>query len=248
METPASAPVPGYHVQTDFFEGPFDLLLHLIRKNKLNIMDIRISVITAEYLAHLDSGLGINPSRESDFLMTAATLIYIKSRSLLPRPEETAEETPERQLVRSLIEHEKVQKLSRMLQEMEYTELMLWRREAVGENFENREFTLREVSPFQLAEIFFSIVRKKEQEDFLYLASKNYSIEAKQQEILMMLERDGFIDFGDYTRSLDTLEEILVSFFTLLEMVKRQQLVAVQKELFGPIHLWRVAEARLTEH
>lgn len=238
----------GYQVQTDYFEGPLDLLLHLIRKNKLNILDVRISTITAEYLAYLNSGTGINPSRESDFLMTAATLIYIKSRSLLPRAEEPGEETPEKQLVRSLIEHEKVQKLSRMLQEMEYTELMLWRREAVSEAFDHREFTLREVSPFQLAEIFFSIVRRKEQEEFLYLASKNYSIEAKQQEILMMLARDGFIDFSDYTRGLDTIEEILVSFFTLLEMVKRHQLIAVQKELFGPIHLWRAEAAQLTEN
>ncbi len=63
-------------------------MLHLIRKNKMNILEIRLSQITTEYLSYLEHLQGINPSRESDFLMTAATLIYIKSRSLLPRPEE----------------------------------------------------------------------------------------------------------------------------------------------------------------
>ena len=119
---------PAYQVQTDFFEGPLDLLLHLIRKNKLNINEIRLSEITTEYLSYLENKKGINPSRESDFLTTAATLIYIKSRSLLPKPENLAEESPEKQLLNTLIEYEKIQKISKMLQEMEYTERLLWRR------------------------------------------------------------------------------------------------------------------------
>jgi len=241
METQFS----GYQVQTEFFEGPLDLLLHLIRKNKMSIADVRLSRITGEYLSYLESKRGINPSRESEFLMTAATLIYIKSRSLLPKPEIPGEESPEKQLIHTLIEYEKIQKISRMLQEMEGTELLLWRRLEMNESFANREYELKEVSAFQLAEIFFDIVRKKENEQFLYIDSKNYSIAEKQAEILSLLESGGFLDFTVYVAKLDSIEEVVVSFFTLLEMVKRHLLVAVQEQLFGTISLYRNEAGRL---
>jgi segregation and condensation protein A len=241
METEVLA----YQVQTDFFEGPLDLLLHLIRKNKLNIIEVRLSQITTEYLSYLEGKKGINPSRESEFLMTAATLIYIKSRSLLPKPENPAEESPEKQLIHTLIEYEKIQKISKMLQDMEYTELLLWRRLEIDENFTNREYALKEVSAFQLAEIFFDIVKKKENEQFLYISSKNYSIAEKQDEILRLLETSGFLDFTEFVSRLDSIEEIVVSFFTLLEMIKRHLLVAVQEQLFGTISLYKNEAGKL---
>jgi segregation and condensation protein A len=234
METEFS----GYQVQTEFFEGPLDLLLHLIRKNKMNIIEIRLSQITTEYLSYLENKRGINPSRESEFLMTAATLIYIKSRSLLPKPENPDEESPEKQLIHTLIEYEKIQKISKMLQEMEYTELLLWRRLEMNENFINREYELKEVSAFQLAEIFFDILKKKEYEQFLEIPSKNYSIANKQKEILSLLKCSGYLDFTEYITKLDSIEETVVSFFTLLEMIKRHMLIAVQEQLFGTISLY----------
>jgi segregation and condensation protein A len=192
----------GYQVQTEFFAGPLDLLLHLIRKNKMNIVEVRLSQITAEYLSYLEGKRGINPSRESEFLMTAATLIYIKSRTLLPKPESPDEESPEKQLIHTLIEYEKIQKISKLLQEMEYTELLLWRRLEMNESFANREYELKEVSAFQLAEIFFDIVKKKEYEQFLEIPSKNYSIAKKQEEFLLLLESSGYIDFSEYVSKL----------------------------------------------
>jgi segregation and condensation protein A len=125
-----------------------------------------------------------------------------------------------------------------MLQEMEYTERLLWRRLELNENFSNREYTLKEVSAFQLAEIFFAIVKKKENEQFLYVSSKNYSIAAKQAEIAGLVKLNGFLDFSAYVSKLDSIEEILVSFFTLLEMVKRHLLIAMQESLFGTISLY----------
>jgi len=237
--------IQGYQVQTDFFEGPLDLLLHLIRKNKMKIVEIRLSQITAEYLAYLENKKGINPSRESDFLTTAATLIYIKSRSLLPKPEDPGEESPEKKLIHTLIEYEKIQKISKMLQDMEYTELLLWRRLEIDENFTNREYALKEVSAFQLAEIFFDIIKKKENEQFLYISSKNYSIAEKQEEILSLLKKNVFIDFSEYMSKLDSIEEILVSFFTLLELIKRHLLIAVQEQLFGTISIYPNQVGRL---
>jgi segregation and condensation protein A len=235
----------GYQIQTEYFEGPLDLLLHLIRKNKMNIMEVRLSQITNEYLSYLEGKRGLNPSRESEFLMTAATLIYIKSRSILPKPEIPDEESPEKQLIHTLIEYEKIQKISKMLREMEYTELLLWRRLEMNESFTNREYELKEVSAFQLAEIFFDIVKKKEYEQFLEIPSKNYSIAKKQEEILSLLECSGFLDFTEYVTKLDSIEEMVVSFFTLLEMIKRHMLIAVQEQLFGTISIYKNTASKL---
>jgi segregation and condensation protein A len=231
----------GYRIATDFFEGPLDLLLHLIRKNRFNILDVRLADITHEYLAHLERMTGINPSRESDFLVTAATLIAIKARTLLPRTDLPGEESPEKALLHSLIERDQLLKISRLLQEMEEVEVTLWRREVIEENFASREFAIAEVSAFQLSELFFSLVRRKEKEEFLTVAAKSYSIDEKKREIMAMLEKEGFVDFSAWIWTLGTLEEIVVSFFTLLELVKRHLVVAVQKELFGRISLWRSA-------
>ncbi len=229
-----------YNIRTEFFEGPLDLLLHLIRKNKMDIMEIKISEITSEYLYHLQDKTRINPSREGDFLMTASTLIYIKSRSLLPKPEILQEEeSPEDKLIHTLMEYDKIQKISRMLKDMEGETLLLWKREEVVETFETKEFELEEVSSFQLAEVFLNIVKKKEGETFLYIDSKEYSIEKKWDEIMALLEPDGYLDFYQYVETLQTIEEVLVSFFCILEMIKQRVLVGVQKKLFGPISLWK---------
>jgi segregation and condensation protein A len=230
-----------YNVHTEFFEGPLDLLLHLVRKNKMDIKDIKISEITSEYLYHLEDKSRINLSREGDFLMTASTLIYIKSRSLLPRPEILQEESPEEILMHTLIEYDKIQKISQLLKKMEGQTLVLWKREEVFEEFESKEFELEEVSSFQLAELFLNIVKKKEREEFLYIDSKEYSIEKKWDEILGLLEPDGYLDFFKYVETLKTIEEVLVSFFCILEMIRQRVVIGVQKQLFAPISIWKTS-------
>ncbi|MCP5048708.1 MAG: segregation/condensation protein A [bacterium] len=231
-----------YNVRTESFEGPLDLLLHLIKKNKMDILEIKISEITSEYLYFLEDRSRINLSREGDFLMTASTLIYIKSRSLLPKPDILGEESPEQRLIHTLIEYDKIQKISRLLKEMEKQELLLWKREEALENYQTKEFKLEEVSAFQLAEIFLNIVKKREREEFLYIDSKEYSIEKKWGEMMAMLETDGYLNFTEYLETLESIQEVLVSFFTMLEMVKRRVVVGVQKTLFDTISLWKTEE------
>jgi len=237
----AGSTAAAYRVQTEYFEGPMDLLLHLIRKRRMNIMDVRLGEITSEYLAHLQNIEAINPSRESEFLVTAAILVYIKSYSLLPKTEEEGEVSDERQLVNRLVEYEKIQKISQLLNEMEEASILLWRRQEGDESFHATEFTMDKMSAFQLAEIFFSIVKKKEAGGFLTIASKDYSIEQKRQEILLLLEKQGYIDFTEYLSQLNTIEELLVSFFTLLELVRQRKLIVVQKKLFDRIQVWKGA-------
>ncbi len=228
----------GYKVHIKEFDGPLDLLLHLIRKNRMDIRDIQLSKITSEYLGYLEENRGINPSREGDFLMTASILIYIKSRSLLPRPESLADESAEERLVNTLIEYDKVQKISQILKNMEKNERLLMRREDVPENFEEKEYDLEEVSSFQLAELFINMVHKKNRKPGVTIDSKAYSIEDKQIEILDLLKTSDYLDFSEYMSNLEDLEDVLVSFFTLLELVKQKTIVAVQKKRFGTISVW----------
>lgn len=171
--------------------------------------------------------------------MTASTLIYIKSRSLLPRPEDMEDESPETKLMHTLIEYDKIQKISKLLQAMESETILLWKREAISESFENKEFDIEEISTFQLAEVFLNIVKKKDREEFLYIESKNYSIDRKREEILNILEKDDYLNFNEYARNLDSIEEIIVSFFALLEMVKQHMVIAIQKKLFDTISVWK---------
>lgn len=237
-----------YKVQTEIFEGPLDLLLHLIKKNKMNILDIRLSEITNEYLDYLENRRGINPSREGDFLMTASTLIYIKSRQLLPKPESLEEDNPEDQLVHTLIEYEKIQKISKLLKEMEKAESLLWKRKEVKEDFGEKEFELQEVTSFQLAEVFMNLVKKKEKEEFMYVQGKEYSIEGKRDEILELLaEPESCLNFNEYVEGLDSMQDIVVSFFVILEMMKRQLVIAVQKRLFDTIYLWKNFETGVAQ-
>jgi segregation and condensation protein A len=227
-----------YQVHTEKFEGPLDLLLHLIRKKRMDILDISLSEITAEYLHHLEDHSGINPSREGDFLMTAATLIYIKSRSLLPRLSDDAEDSPEQRLLYTLVEYDKVQKISSLLKEKETDSLLLWRRDSLENSFSATEYDLEEVTSFQLAELFINLVKRQERDHVLTITKKNYSIDSKKKEILTLLDQEGYINFTKYLASLTDMEDLLVTFFTLLELVKQKQVNALQKRLFADIDVW----------
>jgi segregation and condensation protein A len=112
-----------YHVKLDRFEGPLDLLLHLIRKNEVNIYDIPISLITEQYLACIDLMQEMNLDVAGEFLVMAATLIHIKSRTLLPRPDPAQDdaetEDPREALVRRLLEHQKYKAAAELLHDRE---------------------------------------------------------------------------------------------------------------------------------
>ncbi len=236
-----------YEIQTEFFEGPLDLLLHLVNKKRMNILDIKVSEITSEYLDYLMNKRGINPSRESDFLMTASTLIYIKSRSLLPAPEIYNEDSLEHKLINTLAEYDKIQKITKLLKQMENDEVLLWKREEVSENFETREFDIKEISSFQLAEVFLNLIKKKDKEEFVNINPRNYSIQKKQEEILEILETKGYLNFSEYIEMLDSAEEFLVAFFSLLDMVKRGVIIALQKRLFDTISVWKNGKYKIAQ-
>ena len=228
-----------YQVRLDVFEGPVDLLLFLIRKKKIDIHNIPIAVITSEYLGYLQKKEKINLDREAEFLLMAALLIYIKSQMLLPREEPLqGEEDPRRFLVNQLLEYQKIKAACSILKEKEEEQLLSWTREAAPPLPEGEEIGLVEVSLFDLAETFFILMKRKEAENFQVIKGKNYSLENKMKEIIAVLEENSVLDFLEYFSRQETIEEAVVAFFSLLELIKARLVIAIQESLFHSIKVW----------
>jgi len=236
---------PEYQVNLDVFQGPLDLLLFLIRKKKIDIQNIPIATITREYLAYLDKNERINLEREAEFLFIAALLIYIKSQMLLPRERELEDEEDPRQiLVDRLLEYQKIKAACTILRQKEENELPKWKRDVPPPKFMSEELDLTEVSLFNLAEAFFILMKKKERENIQIIRGKEFSIEEKMNEIFEFLKENQYLDFTEYFESQATIEEALVSFFCLLELIKAKLVYAIQETLFQTIKVWLREESR----
>lgn len=229
----------GYQVRLDVFEGPLDLLLFLIRKKKIDIHDIPIAAITRDYLGYLDRRTEINLDREAEFLFIAALLIYIKSQMLLPRETDLAEEEdPRRVLVDRLVEYEKVKAACSLLREREDEQILLWRRDFRPPLAGEGDVESLELSVFDLAESFVRVMKRRTEEDTRTIRGRDVSVEAKMKELVALLRDRHVIDFLEYFESHASLEEALIAFFCVLELVKSRVAVAAQDELFQTIRVW----------
>jgi len=238
MEIPKS-----YQVQLDVFQGPLDLLLFLIRKKKIDIHDIPIATITKEYLIYLNNKEKINLEREAEFLLIATLLIYIKSQMLLPREKGLEDDDDPRQvLVNRLLDHQKIKAACHILREKEQHQLKIWQRTFYPPQLKTDEIELTEISLLNLTEAFFSLMKKKQKENIKILEGKKYSIKDKMKEIINILNENSFLDFSTYFTQQDSIEEALISFFSLLELIRAKLVIAVQESLFHPIKVWLLEE------
>lgn len=229
-----------YQVKLEAFQGPLDLLLFLIRKKKIDIHDIPISAITKDYLNYLDQKEKINLEREAEFLLIAALLIYIKSQMLLPReivPEDDMED-PRQILVDRLLGYQKIKAAGSLLRERENEELQKWQRTFLPPSDREEELELTEISLFDLAEAFFTLMKKKERENIKTIKGKEVTHEEKMKEMLDYLEKHSFLDFIEYFNRQETISEAFLSFFCLLELIKARIVVAIQESLFHTIKVW----------
>jgi segregation and condensation protein A len=227
-----------YQINLDVFQGPLDLLLFLIKKKKIDIHNIPISTITAEYLDHLNRKEKINLEHEGEFLLMAALLIYIKSQMLLPREEIAGDEDdPRRKLVERLMDYQKVQAAGALLREKEELQNKIWQRSSLPPLPPKGE-ELVEVSLFELAEAFLHLMKRKEREDTRLIARKEYSLEEKMKELTERLKERAYLDFLEYFNEQESIEEALASFFCLLELVRARVVIAVQETLFQTIKVW----------
>ena len=235
-----------YPVRLGNFEGPLDLLLHLIRKHELDIYDIPIAIITRQYLDYLDLMTELNLDVAGEFLVMAATLIHIKSRTLLPRPDPTQEdpdEDPREALVRRLVEHQRFKAAAELLHEKEIQRSAQWGRpdgrvaEVVGEAPEPEI----EVDLFSLITAFRQVLDRAKQRPRVILPAEQIPIEDRIEQLLARLSETDACGFEELFADVNTRSGLVVTFLAVLEMIRLKLIRVFQQGNFGPIRIYKRA-------
>ena len=235
-----------YPVRLQNFEGPLDLLLHLIKRHEVNIHDIPIALITHQYLEYIDLMQELNLDVAGEFLVMAATLIHIKSRELLPRPDPTQEdpeEDPREALIRRLLEHQKFKAAAELLHERETLRSAQWTRpdgpiaEIAGEAPEPEI----EVDLFALISAFRSVVERAKQRPAMYLPGEQISIESRIDQLLAKLSETEACGFEDLFQDVQTRAGMIVTFLAMLEMIRLTRIRVYQTGAVGPIRVYKRA-------
>lgn len=231
--------VEGYRVRLEIFEGPLDLLLHLIRTQEIDIYDIPIARITDQYLQYLKLMQDLNITVAGDFIVMAATLIYIKSRTLLPpdpnAPAGVEQEDPRRELVEQLVEHERFKKAAHLLYEKETVELSVWARGA--SEFEEEEKEIVAVSLFDVISAFHRIVERYRQQIVLEVGRETVTLEEKIAEIRRLLKVQPSLYFSFFLRHQISRLHLVLTFLALLELVRLREVRLFQKVLYEDIRI-----------
>ena len=238
-----------YRVKLVGFEGPLDLLLHLIRKSEVNIYDIPIALITEQYLLYIEMMQELNLDVAGEFLVMASTLIHIKSKAILPRPETAAgdgepEEDPRETLVRRLLEHQKYKAAAELLHEKETVRSAQWMRpdarvvEAAGDEYEPE----LEVDLFSLLAAFRGVLERANRRPKVFLPPEQLSIEQRIQQLMGRLSETDACGFeelfadGDGSRAF-----MIVTFLAVLEMIRLKSIRVFQGGAFGEIRVYKRA-------
>lgn len=236
-----------YTVTLDGFTGPLDLLIHLIKRNEVNIYDIPVALITAQYLEYLEIIEELNLDVAGDFLVMAATLIHIKSRMLLPRPDpsqEDPEEDPRDALVHRLLEYQKFKAAAGLLHEREEWRSAQWQRpddRVAGLAGEDAEPEV-EVDLFSLMAAFKAVLDRVKQRPTVRIPSAQVSIEARIQQLLARLSETEACGFEDLFEDAATRQDLIVTFLALLEMIRTRLVKVFQAGMFGAIRVYRRAQ------
>jgi segregation and condensation protein A len=233
-------------VRLDNFEGPLDLLIHLIRKSEVSVYDIPIALITRQYLDTIQLMQELNLDVAGEFLVMAATLIHIKSKMLLPRPETAAgvegdEEDPRDSLVRRLLEHQKFKAAAELLHEREQLRSAQWPRpdervaEIVGDDYEPE----LEVDLFSLLTAFQAVVQRAKLRPKVLLPPEQVPVEVRIEQLLARLSENDACGFEELFADVDDRAGLIVTFLALLEMIRLKLVRVFQAGSFGPIRVYK---------
>ena len=226
----------------DIYEGPLDLLLDLIRKQDIDIYDIPIAQITAQYLAYVEKIRGLDVNVAADFIYMAAVLIHIKSKMLLPRDPFAgpgAEEDPRAELVNRLLEHEKFKSAAQMLLQKQQIENAVWSNPAIKE-FMDAEGTDREIAAdvIDLVKTFQHILDRARSRPMLQVDEESVTVGQMIDYLRRRLTlEDRPIQLKHLLRNIDSRQTLVCMFLALLEMVRLQAIQLRQERLFGEILL-----------
>jgi segregation and condensation protein A len=238
-----------YQVRLIQFEGPLDLLLHLIRRDKINIYDIPISHITREYLAYIEIMQELELEVAGDFFVMAATLMRIKSQMLLPRHDalEEEENDPREELVRNLIEYRKFKEAAVCLAAKEEDRRKVFPRPVPRAPDEEIVEEAAEVTLFDLLEALQGVFKNITQQAIYRVVPDSVTVEQRIEVIRERLARGSEVLFTELFGAGYTKMEIVVTFLALLEMIKLGELVARQMGHGADIWLYKPGATAYTE-
>jgi segregation and condensation protein A len=237
-----------YKVKLEVFEGPLDLLLFLVKRDEIDIYDISLERITRQYLEYLQAFKELNIELAGEFIVMAANLLYLKSRSLLPvdqqMPDEDAdEEDPRWELIRQLIEYKKFKEAASELHARELIQERIFTREgkAAGQ-LADGPLRLSEVGIFQLINAFQNVIKRVEaREDLRELFGEHFTVSDKIDIILRRVADGARVRFSELFGEIASRVEVVVTFLALLELIRLRQVQAIQPDPFGEIEIGAVA-------
>jgi segregation and condensation protein A len=238
-----------YKVRLEVFEGPLDLLLYLVKKDEVDIYDISIERITAQYLAYLEAFEVLHIELAGEFLVMAANLLYIKSRTLLPKDlqmpdEEADEEDPRWELIRQLIEYRKFKEAAAHLRSQEELQSALFPRAAsldpAHAPLHDENMMLLDVGIFDLINAFQRALKRlpaEEKQEEIH--EETFTVTDRINHLMRAVDRGVSMRFDELFGSASTRSELVVTFLAVLELIRMKQFRVRQDEQFGEIWLER---------
>ena len=230
-----------YEVKIDSFEGPLDLLLHLVKESKVDIWDIKIVDITEQYLNYIQAMEKLNLNIASEYLVMASELIEMKSKMLLPRikdEEEMEEEDPREVLIRRLVEYQKYKDMTKNFKELESLRHEFYTKapESLKEYAEEGTVVSGEVTLDDLMLAFQKFLERKKASQPLSttVTKKEITVEERRKSIRSILKKKGKVDFFELFEVV-TKEYIVVTFLAILEMARKSEVMIYQENDFEQI-------------
>ena len=238
-----------YQIKLDKFEGPFDLLLHLIKKDEINIYDIPVAKITEEYLEYIRLMQTMNLEVTGEFLVVAGSLLYIKSRLLLPSLSDSEDEggvkdeddDPRKELVRQLLEYKRFKEAAKLLAIHEIKQKDIFCRVNETEPSAEPEQML-EVSLFELIDAFKKVLCSVKKQQTKEIIQEEVSVEDKIKEILAKIKDKDYIDFHQAFSETSTKMALIATFLALLELMRLKEIKIRQTKLFSEIRIYKVVK------
>ena len=233
-----------YKVKLEVFEGPLDLLLYLIKRDEVDIYDISIERITKQYLEYMEAFQVLNIEVAGEFIVMAANLLYIKSRMLLPKDQQMAEEDAEEddprwELIRQLIEYKKFKEAAARLREREAMQEQLFPRAPVTPDLAPvaDNLLIEEVGIFDLINAFQKVLKRigSQKEDLREIFAENFTVSDKIDHLLRLTSSGVSIRFEECFAGAATRTEIVVTFLAMLELIRLKRLRVRQEAHFGEI-------------
>lgn len=251
--SPANAIVRKVSLPLNFhlahYDGPLDLLLDLIRKQEINIYDIPIASVTAQYLEYMERAAAMDMELGSEFVYMAATLIHIKSRMLLPTDPELEklypEEDPRKELVERLLEHERFKNAAEMLQQKRLVEEAVWSNPQIEKFMAETDDPGLAVTIFDLVKTFQTVLERAKTRPIYNIAKENVTVPDMiryLESVLKTTRKNEAISAAELFEKQRSRRAMICLFLAILELVRMQAIALTQGELFGDIGIKKAPE------